>query len=58
MSVLRWQNIGFAAANNRALELANGRYVLLLNPDVDIVSGTLSGLVARSTRAPRSASRA
>lgn len=46
VSVLRLQNIGFAAANNRALEHADGRYVLLLNPDVDIVSGTLPGLLA------------
>jgi N-acetylglucosaminyl-diphospho-decaprenol L-rhamnosyltransferase len=44
--VLRLHNVGFAAANNRALELADGRYVLLLNPDVDIVCGTLAGLVA------------
>jgi GT2 family glycosyltransferase len=45
VSVLRFQNIGFAAANNRALKLARGRYVLLLNPDVDIVSGTLAELI-------------
>jgi N-acetylglucosaminyl-diphospho-decaprenol L-rhamnosyltransferase len=44
--VLRLANVGFAAANNRALERADGRYVLLLNPDVDIISGTLPGLVA------------
>jgi GT2 family glycosyltransferase len=46
VSVLRCANIGFAAANNRALALAGGRYVLLLNPDVEIVSGTFAGLVA------------
>ena len=44
--VLRCENIGFAGANNRALALAAGRYVLLLNPDVEIVSGTLHELVA------------
>jgi N-acetylglucosaminyl-diphospho-decaprenol L-rhamnosyltransferase len=52
VSVLRLANIGFAAANNRALELANGRYVLLLNPDVDIVSGTLTALVAALDERP------
>jgi GT2 family glycosyltransferase len=43
--VHRCENIGFAAANNRVLKLARGRYVLLLNPDVEIVSGTLAELV-------------
>lgn len=45
VSVRRCANIGFAAANNEALELARGRYVLLLNPDVEIVSGTLADLL-------------
>jgi GT2 family glycosyltransferase len=44
--VLREPNIGFAAANNRGLQDANGRYVLLLNPDVETVSGTFEELVA------------
>ncbi len=43
--VRRCENIGFAAANNRALEQARGRYVLLLNPDVEIVSGTFAELL-------------
>ena len=46
VQLLRCENIGFAGANNRALALAEGRYVLLLNPDVEIVSGTLGELVA------------
>jgi hypothetical protein len=45
--MLRERNIGFAAANNRGLRLARGRYVLLLNPDVETVSGTFEQLVAR-----------
>ncbi len=44
--VLRESNIGFAAANNRGLPYAHGRYVLLLNPDVETVSGTFDELVA------------
>jgi hypothetical protein len=44
--VLREQNIGFAAANNRGLLDAKGRYVLLLNPDVETISGTFEELVA------------
>src|SRR5581483_5459199 len=44
--VLREANIGFAAANNVALARARGRYVLLLNPDVEIVQGTFDELLA------------
>jgi GT2 family glycosyltransferase len=52
VELLRCENIGFAGANNRALELARGRYVLLLNPDVDIVSGTLAELLAALDERP------
>jgi GT2 family glycosyltransferase/glycosyltransferase involved in cell wall biosynthesis len=44
--VLREENIGFAAANNRALRHTRGRYVLLLNPDIEIAAGTFDELVA------------
>lgn len=44
--VFRSGNRGFAAANNVALPHARGRYLLLLNPDVEIESGTLRELVA------------
>ena len=38
-------NNGFAAANNRALNVAQGRYVLLLNPDTYVHAGALDALV-------------
>jgi GT2 family glycosyltransferase len=50
--VLRRPNRGFAASNNVALNLARGRYVLLLNPDVEIRSGTLAELVAAMDERP------
>jgi N-acetylglucosaminyl-diphospho-decaprenol L-rhamnosyltransferase len=43
--VLRNTNTGFAAGNNLALPHAHGRYVLLLNPDVDVVDGSFEDLV-------------
>lgn len=45
MALTRLANVGFAAASDVALRAARGRYVLLLNPDVEIVSGTFAGLV-------------
>lgn len=50
--VLRRSNRGFAASNNVALATARGRYVLLLNPDVEIRSGTLGDLVAAMDARP------
>lgn len=50
--VLRRDNRGFAASNNVALAQAQGRYVLLLNPDVEIRSGTLAELVAAMDARP------
>lgn len=52
LNIERRTNIGFAAANNVALARARGRYVLLLNPDIDIERGTLAGLVAELDRRP------
>jgi GT2 family glycosyltransferase len=50
--VLRRDNRGFAASNNVALAEARGRYVLLLNPDVEIRSGTLGELIAAMDARP------
>jgi GT2 family glycosyltransferase len=51
--VFRRDNRGFAAGNNVALAEARGRYVLLLNPDVEIRSGTLGELVGAMDERPR-----
>ncbi|HVY67474.1 MAG TPA: glycosyltransferase family 2 protein, partial [Patescibacteria group bacterium] len=39
--VIRGSNRGFAAGNNAGLQLARGRYVLLLNPDTRLEPDTL-----------------
>jgi GT2 family glycosyltransferase len=50
--LFRRANIGFAAGNNVALTHARGRYVLLLNPDVEMRQGTLAELVAALDERP------
>jgi len=40
------ENLGFARANNQAIKLADGRYFLLLNPDMRVFDDTLSNAVA------------
>ena len=39
------RNLGFAAANNRALGFVRGRYVLFLNPDTEVREGVIDALV-------------
>ncbi len=39
------RNIGFASANNQAIQMSDGRYVLLLNPDTKIALGAIRALV-------------
>jgi N-acetylglucosaminyl-diphospho-decaprenol L-rhamnosyltransferase len=43
---IRCANHGFAHANNRAAIDADARYVLFLNPDTEVVDGTLADLLA------------
>ena len=46
-------NHGFAKANNIAAALAQGEYLLLLNPDTVVLDGALDKLVAFSRRQPK-----
>lgn len=47
------ENRGFAAANNQALEIARGRYFLLLNPDTVCRPGALETLIGFMDSKPR-----
>jgi GT2 family glycosyltransferase len=49
---VRCENRGFGHANNRGLETADARYVLFLNPDTELLSGTLAELLAVLDRRP------
>ena len=45
-------NHGFSHANNRGAATCNSRYVLFLNPDTEIVSGTFEELVKAMDERP------
>jgi hypothetical protein len=45
-------NRGFGYGNNRGLEQAAARYMLLLNPDTEVQEGTFGALVARMDELP------
>jgi GT2 family glycosyltransferase len=47
------KNIGFAAAQNQAIELAKGEWVLTLNPDVLLQSSFIQALVEASHVDPK-----
>ncbi|HEX3042656.1 MAG TPA: glycosyltransferase family 2 protein [Solirubrobacterales bacterium] len=49
---LECENRGFAHANNRAALSADARYLLFINPDTEVVDGTLAALVAHMDAHP------
>lgn len=51
--VVHSANHGFGHANNRGALTSNARYILFLNPDTEIVSGTFGELVAEMDARPR-----
>lgn len=50
--VVRCRNRGFGHANNRAALTCDARYFLFLNPDTEILDGSLADLVALLDREP------
>ena len=46
-------NLGFAAANNVGFKLAQGHYVILLNPDAEVASGALDNAIRCMEASPR-----
>jgi N-acetylglucosaminyl-diphospho-decaprenol L-rhamnosyltransferase len=50
--LIRCENRGFAYANNRALLAVEAEWILFLNPDTEILEGTLADLIAAIQRRP------
>jgi GT2 family glycosyltransferase len=50
--LVRCRNGGFAYANNRGLMTCDARYVLFINPDTEILDGSLEDLVSRMDEQP------
>lgn len=48
------KNIGFAAANNHAADMARGNRLLLLNPDTIVLDGAIDALAAFADKYPGS----
>lgn len=44
--IVNQDNHGFSSANNQALKLANGQFILLLNPDMQVKPDTLIKVLA------------
>jgi N-acetylglucosaminyl-diphospho-decaprenol L-rhamnosyltransferase len=44
--IVNTENRGFPAANNQGIAIAEGRYVLILNPDTEVVGDALAAMVA------------
>jgi GT2 family glycosyltransferase len=49
------ENCGFAAANNQGIEIAQGRYLLLLNSDTIILDGAIQKTTAFADQHPEAA---
>jgi N-acetylglucosaminyl-diphospho-decaprenol L-rhamnosyltransferase len=54
-AVANAENVGFARANNQAIALSTGRYVLLFNSDAAATPGSLGALVSLAQVQPRAA---
>jgi GT2 family glycosyltransferase len=47
------ENLGFARANNAGLQMARGRYLCLINSDVELLEGCVATLLREMEREPK-----
>lgn len=52
-SIFLSTNVGFSAASNIGIYLARGRYIMLLNPDTEVIGNALEDLVRYLDEHPR-----
>lgn len=45
ISIRNKKNLGFSSANNQCIRISKGKYVLILNPDTEILPGSLAALI-------------
>jgi N-acetylglucosaminyl-diphospho-decaprenol L-rhamnosyltransferase len=50
--IVNTENRGFPAANNQGIAVAQGRYVLILNPDTEVLGDALATMVAYADAHP------
>lgn len=53
MVIRNRENLGFARASNQGIRESRGRYVVLLNPDAELLPSALDALVGYMDREPR-----
>jgi len=46
LKILNKENVGYGTANNMGLNIAKGKYALMLNSDIDALNGSLERLYA------------
>ncbi len=51
--IVNQDNLGFTRANNQGISASRGRYVLLLNPDTEVLDGALTTMVEYLDAHPR-----
>jgi len=54
IKILNKENAGYGTANNQGLKIAKGKYVLMLNSDIEVLKGSLEKIVEFADCHPKS----